>query len=106
MAHELLLYSSCLKVLYFLLDSPKHKAIRGFRNSAGSPRRLRKKVQRPSEIVVVREATSQDSSMDPQLAKLQVKYFIFWLYSEAQKYWKLKTILLLSFLYQIISISK
>ncbi|KAG7167956.1 BLOC-1-related complex subunit 5-like 1 [Homarus americanus] len=55
-------------------DSPKHtsRGMRGLRGAGGSPRRSRRRqLQRPQEVVVVREATNYTLGLDPELAKLQ-----------------------------------
>ncbi|XP_042875581.1 uncharacterized protein LOC122255516 [Penaeus japonicus] len=62
-------------------DSPKHTSrggVRGLRagGGGGSPRRSRRRtqqnLQRPQEVVVVREASANTQGLDPELARLQV----------------------------------
>ncbi|XP_066947496.1 BLOC-1-related complex subunit 5 [Macrobrachium rosenbergii] len=55
-------------------DSPKHtsRGVRGLRGGGGSPRKSRRRIQqRPQEVVVVREAASNSTGVDPELARLQ-----------------------------------
>ncbi|KAK3852616.1 hypothetical protein Pcinc_040801, partial [Petrolisthes cinctipes] len=57
-------------------DSPKHtsRGMRGLRSGGSgswSPRRRRRYYHRPQEVVVVREATSNTTILDPELARLQ-----------------------------------
>ncbi|XP_069972736.1 BLOC-1-related complex subunit 5 [Penaeus vannamei] len=58
-------------------DSPKHtnRGVRGLRAGGGSPRRSRRRqqqhLQRPQEVVVVREASANTQGLDPELARLQ-----------------------------------
>lgn len=59
-------------------DSPKHtsRGLRGLRGGGGSPRRSRYPRNthahtRPQEVVVVREAATSTTTLDPELARLQ-----------------------------------